>query len=169
MPQAPSRKQTHTPQGNRADAAGIPAAAHHFGVDDVVGHDLGHLREVPAVPLAHAHRVRVQLLVKVVQQPDRLHDHRVHLRARALPAVRPPVRARLGRASSLSTSMRAATLSVRGRHAQRCCTKAHSSTRRHVRAARAPSETHAECSEVCSSHTRTCPPNRHAADAQPCP
>lgn len=50
-----------------------------FAVLDVVQHDLLHLREVPAVPLFHTHRVDVDLFVQLVQQTDRLHDHRVHL------------------------------------------------------------------------------------------
>lgn len=50
-----------------------------FAVLDVVQHDLLHLREVPAVPLLHTHRVDVDLFVQLVQQTDRLHDHRVHL------------------------------------------------------------------------------------------
>lgn len=43
-----------------------------LGVHLVVGHDLAQLGEVPAVPLAQPHGVRVELLVKVVQQADRL-------------------------------------------------------------------------------------------------
>ena len=50
-----------------------------FAVLDIVQHDLLHLREVPAIPLFHTHRVDVDLLVQLVQQTDRLHNHRVHL------------------------------------------------------------------------------------------
>mmetsp|Transcript_56389 Transcript_56389/g.114897 ORF Transcript_56389/g.114897 Transcript_56389/m.114897 type:complete len:517 (+) Transcript_56389:1025-2575(+) len=51
----------------------------HLRVLQVVVDDLGHLREVPAVPLLHTHRVGVDLLVELVQQADGLHDHRVNL------------------------------------------------------------------------------------------
>jgi hypothetical protein len=176
MPQAPSRRQTRTPPGSRAGAAGGARAAHHFGVDDVVGHDLGHLGKVPAVPLAHAHGVRVQLLVQVVQQPDRLHDHRVHLCARALPAVRPLVRAQQGRASSLYLSMQ---IRMRIEGPRSPCPALLSggescvpSTRRHVGAALAPSATHARSSEACQFSAHKGPPSQQtfrAAAAQPWP
>ena len=50
-----------------------------FAVLDVVQHDLLHLGEVPAVPLLHAHRIDVDLFVELIQQTNRLHDHRIHL------------------------------------------------------------------------------------------
>ena len=53
--------------------------ADHAGVGNVVRDDLAHLGEVPAVPLLHTHRIDVQLLVEVVEQGNRLHDHDVHL------------------------------------------------------------------------------------------
>jgi len=46
-----------------------------LGVLVVVGHELDELGEVPAVPLAHAHRERVDVLVELVQERDRLDDH----------------------------------------------------------------------------------------------
>mmetsp|Transcript_5496 Transcript_5496/g.13902 ORF Transcript_5496/g.13902 Transcript_5496/m.13902 type:complete len:342 (+) Transcript_5496:700-1725(+) len=48
---------------------------HGLGVLHVVGDDLGHLGEVPAVPLAHAHDERVDVLVQRVDQRDGLDDH----------------------------------------------------------------------------------------------
>mmetsp|Transcript_46707 Transcript_46707/g.123983 ORF Transcript_46707/g.123983 Transcript_46707/m.123983 type:complete len:338 (+) Transcript_46707:459-1472(+) len=59
----------------------------HLGVGNVLGHDLAHLREVPAVPLANSHGVGVELLVELVQQPDGLHDHGVDLVRRELELV----------------------------------------------------------------------------------
>mmetsp|Transcript_16843 Transcript_16843/g.63884 ORF Transcript_16843/g.63884 Transcript_16843/m.63884 type:complete len:274 (-) Transcript_16843:483-1304(-) len=52
---------------------------HHASVLQVVRDDLAHLGEVPAVPLTHAHGVRVDLLVQVVEEAHSLHDHGVHL------------------------------------------------------------------------------------------
>ena len=60
----------------------VAAEAHRqdgLGVLQGVQHDLLHLGEVPAVPLLHAHRVDVDLLVQLVQKTDRLDHHRVHL------------------------------------------------------------------------------------------
>jgi hypothetical protein len=50
-----------------------------LGVLEVVGDDLGHLGEVPAVPLLDAHGVGVDLLVELVEEADGLHDHGVDL------------------------------------------------------------------------------------------
>lgn len=38
-------------------------------------------------PLPDAHRVRIQLLVQIVEEPYRLHNHRVHLVRRELELV----------------------------------------------------------------------------------
>ncbi|KAI3492779.1 hypothetical protein L1887_42576 [Cichorium endivia] len=46
---------------------------------EVVGDDLAHLGEVPAVPLLDAHGVDVDLLVEVVEEADGLDHHGVHL------------------------------------------------------------------------------------------
>ena len=65
-----------TKHRHNAQAQPCPAPPQHcptrLCVGDVVGHDLGHLGEVPAIPLPHPHGVRVQLLVQVVQQADGL-------------------------------------------------------------------------------------------------
>ena len=47
----------------------------HFRVLVVVGHDADEFGEVPAVPLADAHRKRVDVLVELVEQRDGLDDH----------------------------------------------------------------------------------------------
>mmetsp|Transcript_11644 Transcript_11644/g.43408 ORF Transcript_11644/g.43408 Transcript_11644/m.43408 type:complete len:250 (+) Transcript_11644:841-1590(+) len=60
---------------------------HAACVLDGVVDDLLHLREVPAVPLLRAHGVGVDLLVEVVQQAHRLHNHGVHLVRRELQLV----------------------------------------------------------------------------------
>eukprot|EP00123_Amoebidium_parasiticum_P006096 comp17151_c0_seq1/m.15966 comp17151_c0_seq1/g.15966 ORF comp17151_c0_seq1/g.15966 comp17151_c0_seq1/m.15966 type:complete len:323 (+) comp17151_c0_seq1:1239-2207(+) len=53
--------------------------AHDLGVCKVVGHQLRHFGEVPAVPFTHAHAICVQLLVKIIQKRNCLDDHGVHL------------------------------------------------------------------------------------------
>ena len=61
---------------------GLVAGLHRerdLGVLDVVGDDLAELGEVPAVPLARAHRVLIEFLVEVVEQGDCLDDHLVDL------------------------------------------------------------------------------------------
>jgi hypothetical protein len=66
---------------------------YRLGVCNVVCHDLGHLWEVPAIPLTHAHGVCVQLLVKVIQQTNRLQDqHHINSTAvvRQLVVLDPP-------------------------------------------------------------------------------
>lgn len=49
-----------------------------LGVLKVVGDNPDELGEVPAVPLADAHRERVDVLVQLVQEADALDDHVVH-------------------------------------------------------------------------------------------
>ena len=39
----------------------------HFGVREVVHNDLGHLREVPSIPLLDSHSVDIDFLVQVVE------------------------------------------------------------------------------------------------------
>eukprot|EP00760_Papus_ankaliazontas_P032066 PhM_4_TR5606/c0_g1_i2/m.58742 len=61
---------------------GLVAGAHgedDLGVLDVVAEDLAELGEVPAVPFLGAHGVLVELLVKVVEEADGLHNHHVDL------------------------------------------------------------------------------------------
>ena len=43
-----------------------------LGVGEVVGDDLAHFGEVPAVPFAHSHDVVVQFFVQIVEERDRL-------------------------------------------------------------------------------------------------
>lgn len=47
----------------------------HLGVLVVVRDDPDELGEVPSVPLADAHRERVDILVELVEESDRLNDH----------------------------------------------------------------------------------------------
>lgn len=58
----------------QAEAKGLCCAgvSTHLRVQDVVVNDLSHLGEMPAVPLAHAHGVGIELLVELVQQGDGL-------------------------------------------------------------------------------------------------
>jgi hypothetical protein len=73
----------HRASAERADrsngACGHLAELDGLGVHEVVGDDLAHLREVPAVPLTHAHGVGVEFLVELVEERDGLDDHDVHL------------------------------------------------------------------------------------------
>lgn len=53
-------------------ACGGWLATYRLGVSNVVGHNLGHLGEVPAIPLTHTHGVCVELLVQIIQQTNSL-------------------------------------------------------------------------------------------------
>lgn len=47
-------------------------------VDQIIGDNLGKLREMPAVPLLQSHCIVVDLFVKIVQKGNGLDDHDVH-------------------------------------------------------------------------------------------
>ncbi|KAL1836320.1 hypothetical protein VTK73DRAFT_5092 [Phialemonium thermophilum] len=77
-------------QEGEVGGGGVGAHAHgqdDLGVQQVAREDLGQLGEVPAVPLAYAHGVGVELLVQVVEQGDGVHDHDVDLVGRELELV----------------------------------------------------------------------------------
>ena len=60
---------------------------HNLSVDQVIRYNLGHLGEVPAIPLLQSHCVVVDLLIQVIQQGDGLDDHDVDLLGRELELV----------------------------------------------------------------------------------
>ena len=76
----PSLRAVHDDFLQRFDFGGVKILAAFeeagdSGVSVVIGHDLDQFWEMVGIPLSHAHRERVDVLVQLVQQSDCLNDH----------------------------------------------------------------------------------------------